>query len=149
MNIIKSLKKELSAEESMILTKVQKQREDISALKKQSDIIRKDLAKNISLNIKADETIALIFDDIDFPTLAHIESILLEKSNTVILATTIDNKITAVTKNDAINLGQFFKSNIKTYNGKGGGSKDKAQGSFETKEDIIAFYTSLMSEVVK
>lgn len=148
-DIIKSLKKELSAEESMILTKVQKQREDISALKKQSDIIRKDLAKNISLNIKADETIALIFDDIDFPTLAHIESILLEKSNTVILATTIDNKITAVTKNDAINLGQFFKSNIKTYNGKGGGSKDKAQGSFETKEDIIAFYTSLMSEVVK
>lgn len=104
--------------------------------------------QNISLNIKADETIALIFDDIDFPTLAHIESILLEKSNTVILATTIDNKITAVT-NDAINLGQFFKSNIKTYNGKGGGSKDKAQGSFETKEDIIAFYTSLMSEVVK
>lgn len=74
---------------------------------------------------------------------------MLEKSNTVILATTIDNKITAVTKNDAINLGQFFKSNIKTYNGKGGGSKDKAQGSFETKEDIIAFYTSLMSEVVK
>lgn len=74
---------------------------------------------------------------------------MLEKSNTVILATTVDNKITAVTKNDTINLGQFFKANIKSHNGKGGGSKDKAQGSFESKEDIIAFYTSLMSEVVK
>ncbi len=146
-DIIKSLKKELSADESMILPKIEKQKEDITQLKRQADMIRKDLALSISKTLETKTKMTFVFEDLDFITLGHLESILIEKSETVILGSTIDNKITTVTNNQDINLGQFFKNNIKTFNGKGGGSKDKAQGSFENAESLNDFYKSLISSI--
>ncbi len=146
-DIIKSLKKALSADESMILIKVEKQKEDISQLKRQADNIRKDLALSISKTLEKNPKMTFIFDNLDFTTISNLESALIEDAQTVILGSSIDKKITATTNNKEIDIGQIFKDNIKLYKGKGGGNKEKAQGSFEDVDSLNNFFELLSSKI--
>lgn len=46
-------------------------------------------------------------------------------------------------------VGQFFKENIKAFNGKGGGNAKRAQGSFSNAGDLEAFFREILKAVHK
>ncbi len=148
-DIVKKLRSMLSSEEELITEKVQKLKEDIVSLKKESDIQKQKLAELIlQTNTYDGKRVFLFINDIDSVTAAHIISLAPDEVKDMIIASGEDNKIIASTSNENIDLGGFFKENLKKFNARGGGSKNRAQAGFSSNEDILDFFEILKSYIV-
>lgn len=147
-NIIKALKKIYSSEEDLIIDKVIRQKSELDEVKKSLSLMKKKIAEIIaqSADIK-DNKYFFIYDDLDFETLLLMEEILKEKTDSLVLGSLIDKRITANTKDIDFNMGRFFKENINDYRGKGGGPKDKAQGVFDDEQGLKDFAELLKSKI--
>ena len=147
-NIIKALKKIYSSEEDLIIDKVLRQKSELDEVKKSLSLMKKKIAEIIaqSADIK-DNKYFFMYDDLDFETLLLMEDILKEKTDSLVLGSLIDKRITANTKDIDFNMGRFFKDNINDYRGKGGGPKDKAQGVFDDEQGLKDFAELLKSKI--
>jgi len=59
----------------------------------------------------------------------------------VLMATSLENKVLLANQGGSPqSCGAFFKENLASYKGKGGGSASMAQAGFQTWEDAFAFY---------
>lgn len=86
--------------------------------------------------------LAHIFEDKSLKDLQNLATKLTTESNLpVLLATAVENKV-VLAHNGSFDpsCGAYFKANLGSYNGKGGGSDKLAQAGFPTWEDAFAFY---------
>jgi alanyl-tRNA synthetase len=60
---------------------------------------------------------------------------------TVLLASRKEQKVILSHSGDSpFHCGQYFKAELGSYNGKGGGNERTAQAGFASQNDLIAFY---------
>lgn len=148
-DIVKNLKSMLSSEDELITEKVQKLKEDIASFKKETDVQKKKYAELLlKANTSDTENLFLHMDDIDSVTAGYIIGAAQDRSKNIVIASGEDDKIIASTSDDTIDLGSFFKQNIKMFNARGGGSKSRAQAGFSSKEDLLGFFDILKSHIV-
>ncbi|WP_442600584.1 alanyl-tRNA editing protein [Paenibacillus sp. KN14-4R] len=86
--------------------------------------------------------IAHTFKDKSLKDLQNLAGKIIALSDTlVLLATAGENKVVLSQRDKSeFSCGAFFKANLSSYNGKGGGSDIQAQAGFPTWEDANAFY---------
>lgn len=148
-DIVKNLKSMLSSEEELITEKVQKLKDDIILLKKESDVQKKKYADLLlDSHISDEENLFLLLDDIDSVTAGYIVSAAHGKAKNVVIGSGEDDKIIASTTDDNIDIGGFFKHNLKMFSARGGGSKSRAQAGFNSHEDLKGFFELLRIHIV-
>lgn len=105
--------------------------------------------KEILRNLGDEKLINITFKD---ETLQDIELYIKEinkNKECIILALSETDKQVVLTYNGdfAIECGKMFKENIKSFDGKGGGNKKRAQGVFESNEKALEFYNFLLEKI--
>lgn len=142
-NIITKLNKHFSADENALFDKILSQSSEIDNLKKELAKLKKTFAENEAKELIEGELSKVIikeYKDKNFDDIQLIASVINTKEHILILASIIDKKILFVNGTESnINCGKAFKENIKEFNGKGGGNAQRAQGTFDTEEDLIRF----------
>jgi alanyl-tRNA synthetase len=150
-DIVTKLNKVLSVDENGILERINKQFEEIEELKRESSKLKNTLAgieaESIIKSAKS-KLISILIEDKKFEDIQLIGSILERKNYIVILTSLEDKKILFLNNTDInISCGKLFKEHIKEFNGKGGGKDKRAQGTFDSKEELIKFHSFLSSTV--
>jgi len=94
------------------------------------------------LSNREGEFIAHLFEDKSLKDLQNLANKLTESNDLpVLLATSAENKVVlAYSGGSDRSCGAFFKANLGSFNGKGGGSDKQAQAGFSNWEDALAFY---------
>lgn len=141
---ITELTKLLSEEECNILKRVinqnnciKEQQKKISDLKKQVFIFE---ANNIKSSLNSN-IFRNVYEDKSLEELEQISKILNEDNITTVLASKLCKKVfCGCNEFNELNFGKIFKDNIGRFNGKGGGNKNSAHGSFTSEEDLLKFY---------
>lgn len=142
--IISNLKNMLSAEEDELKDKLAKLLESNKELKKQVQELKISEAKKEALNmISEDNCIIELLEDKNMEDINILSNILTQEGQSFILGASLDYSIIAYDKTGELNFGKIFKENIARYSGKGGGSKNRSQGTFSRIEDLVEFMSYL------
>ncbi|MCY6356434.1 alanyl-tRNA editing protein [Clostridium sp. ZS2-4] len=146
-NIISTLSRQFSTDENCLLKNVNKQSEEIFNLKRSLNDLKTKLAEEEALKLieySNENFIFKSYENKNFEEITYIREALSKKPYIVILTSLKDKKILfANNTNIKLSCGRIFKEHIKNFNGKGGGSDIKAQGSFNNTEDLEDFYMFL------
>lgn len=98
------------------------------------------LAKELVTNAK-NKTLIYVFEGKSFDDTKELASKMANENDLVLLFAAIpENRIILMHNGTReISCGTFFKENLRTFNGKGGGSDKSAQAGFSTTEDMKRF----------
>jgi len=113
---------------------------ELASLKDKNDTyVAQELLSNIENHL-----ISHIFEDKSLKDLQNLATKLTADNELpvpVLLATSSENKVVlAYSGGSDLSCGSFFKANLGSFNGKGGGSDKLAQAGFSNWEDALAFY---------
>ncbi len=143
-SIVTDLTRHYSMLEDEIVDKAKSDSSEIKSLLKHikdlKEILYQYTVEDILKNHHS-KLIEVSFVDKNFEDVQIINRRILEKINTFnILISEKDNKvILSKSLDDNLHCGKLFKEHLSKYNGKGGGSKNQAQGAFEGREDMLGF----------
>lgn len=150
--IISALSRKFSTDEKNLLKNINKQSQEIFDLKTQLNELKAKLAEEETSNLIKDSNENFIFKSYEnksFEEVIHIGEALSKNPYIFILTSLKDKKILfANNTNIKLRCGKIFKEYIKEFSGKGGGSDIKAQGFFNSVEELDKFYLFLY-EMVK
>lgn len=150
--IINALNRKFSTDEKNLLKNINKQSQEIFDLKTQLNELKAKLAEEEASNLIKDSNENFIFKSYEnksFEEVIHIGEALSKNPYVFILTSLKDKKILFANNTDVeLSCGKIFKEYIKEFSGKGGGSDIKAQGFFNSVEELDKFYLFLY-EMVK
>lgn len=150
-DIISILSRKFSTDENSLIKNITKQSEEIFDLKRQLNELKSKLAEEEALKLIEDSNETFIFKSYEnksFEEVKYIGEALGKKPYIFILTSLKDKNILfANNANIKLSCGKIFKEHIKEFNGKGGGSDIKAQGFFNSIEDLEEFYSFLCEMV--
>ncbi|MCL6602873.1 MAG: hydrolase [Paenibacillus sp.] len=111
---------------------------ELASLKEQNDAY---IAQEL-LSTNEGNLIAQIFEEKSLKDLQNLANKLTAENDfPVLLATSAENKVVfAYSGGSELSCGSFFKANLGSFNGKGGGSDKQAQAGFPNWQDALAFY---------
>lgn len=149
--LINELNKKYSSDDTTLLNRINIEKEKSEKIKLEYIILKRKQLDIIVENKLIDTSKFVVFkfsellsNDMNYIVKKVIEN----KDIIVLLYSEIDKKVMLThSGNLDLDCGMIFRE-IKKYNGRGGGNKKVAQGSFETKEDGFNF-TSFIIERVK
>jgi alanyl-tRNA synthetase len=149
-NIVTSLVKFYSIEESGILSQVETQAIQIKHLNRRISEYRKVIAAYDAeelIRYAEGDIVVKIYKDKNFEDLQYIADQLNGIPQIFILASLLDNRMLMMQDGSMnISCGKLFKSFVAAYNGKGGGNDNKAQAGFDKNEDMLSFIERLEIE---
>ncbi|HBH12424.1 MAG: DHHA1 domain protein [Clostridiales bacterium 38_11] len=139
--IITELSVRYSADLSTLIDKISQEKEKYHDLKNNHIKIQSTLASleadNLIKNIK-DNKLALSFQDKSIEAIGLIIKGIQERENVLILASSLPDKKIILANNGKLDIdcGQIIRDSINRFNGKGGGSKVRAQATFEDLKEL-------------
>lgn len=149
--IVADLVKLLSAEELSITAKIDNMNKIIKDNNKAiADLKRQICEFHVEAILKElkQGTYKKLYEDKSFDEVSEIGKLLVQENIDVLIGSSKENMILLASKEDSkLDCGKIFKASIKSFNGKGGGSKNRAQGSFNSKEELLEYYNFLNSEI--
>ena len=97
----------------------------------------------VSSHIKSTKNIIEIFEDKDMDDMKYLVKKMTDSEfkETLCLGNKLDYGV--ILASSTSNCGQIFKDHIKNFNGRGGGSPQMAQGSFQNEADMMAFMNEI------
>lgn len=150
-DIISVLSRKFSTDEKSLIKNINKQSEEVFDLKRQLNDLKTKLAEEEALKLIQDLNKSFIFKSYEnksFEEVTYIGDALSKKPYIFILTSLKDKNIVfANNTNVKLSCGKIFKEHIKEFNGKGGGSDIKAQGFFNSIDDLDKFYLFLCEMV--
>lgn len=151
--ILNNLVKVSATEDIKLQDKFMSLNNKLSELNKKLMILRKKSAEKeaelLISNFK-DNIIFKEYETLDFEEVQLISEEVTKKDICFIGVSDHDIKITASHNGySSINLGEIFRNHIKDYNGKGGGDKKKAQGTFNELDDLKNFSDVVIKKVTE
>ncbi|ANF96952.1 alanyl-tRNA editing protein [Paenibacillus bovis] len=131
-----------------VVERFHKWEEEQQGLKAEIEQLRREnsryLAEQLIREAEAAHSSVLtyIFDNKSLQDLQRIASeLLIGQQHNVLLATKQDRKILlARHEQSELRCGAFFKEHLASFDGKGGGNDQSAQGGFTNEEDLLRFY---------
>lgn len=150
-NVITKLSRHFSVDENNLFDKVISQCEELDNMKKEMAKLKKVFAENEAEELVKAENSKIIIKEYrnkNFEDIQLIASAINSKEHILILSSISDKKLLFINGTDAnVNCGKAFKENVKEFNGKGGGNAQRAQGTFDSEEELIKFSEFLNSYV--
>ncbi|MBV7274861.1 alanyl-tRNA editing protein [Clostridiaceae bacterium UIB06] len=141
-NVITKLNRYFSVDEDNLFDRVMTQCSELDALKREIAKLKRVFAENEAKQLEAENSKIILkeYNDKSFDDVQLIASVINNKEHVLILSSAADKKIIFMNGTSLdINCGKIFKENIKEFNGKGGGNAQRAQGTFDTEEDLMRF----------
>jgi len=133
-----------SADLTSIYNKIEKEREKAAASRESLRQIKMSINDTwVSSHIKSTKNIIEIFEDKDMDDMKYLVKKMTDSEfkETLCLGNKLDYGV--ILASSTSNCGQIFKDHIKNFNGRGGGSPQMAQGSFQNEADMMAFLDEL------
>ncbi|NLZ48849.1 MAG: alanyl-tRNA editing protein [Clostridiales bacterium] len=150
-DIVTTLVRNFSTGEGEILNKINSDIEHMKELSRKLSEYRKKLCRYEAEDLKGiskNNIICHIYEDKEMDELQKIVEELSDSDNFIVLASAKLKQILVCSGGGySLNLGQFFKENIKEFGGRGGGKSDRAQGSFENLEGLKKFRDALLNKL--
>ncbi len=141
-NVITKLNRHFYVDEDNLFDRIMTQCSELDALKREISKLKRTFAENEANQLEAENSKIILkeYNDKNFDDVQLIASAINNKEHVLILSSAADKKIIFMNGTPLdINCGKIFKENIKEFNGKGGGNAQRAQGTFDTEEDLIRF----------
>ncbi|MBN2286248.1 MAG: hypothetical protein JXQ26_00510 [Tissierellales bacterium] len=150
--ILLHLNRKYSSETNMLLERIENENNKFEQVKEDFRLLKAKLCGYEADELIKSESTNLIQKIYKHQTMSEMtqikEEILKKGVYTVLLASLSDGKIILAQNSESgINCGHLFKENIRSFEGKGGGSHFQAQGSFDSTEQLEAFYHFLLDLV--
>lgn len=125
--------------------------EKIEREKNKAALVREELRQlKMAINnewieeqLKSEKQIIEVFDNKNMEDLKYLVKKMTESDFKHTLCLGAKKDFGVVLASSTINCGQLFKEHIKSFNGRGGGSPQMAQGSFQNEEDMMNFLNEL------
>jgi alanyl-tRNA synthetase len=133
-----------SADLTSIYNKIEKEREKAATSRESLRQIKMSINDTwVSSHIKSTKNIIEIFEDKDMDDMKYLVKKMTDSEfkETLCLGNKLDYGVILVSSTS--NCGQIFKDHIKNFNGRGGGSPQMAQGSFQNEADMMAFMNEI------
>lgn len=147
-NIINELKAIYSAMDENLLSNINIERENMLNLKKENKDLRLKLLKFTAKKyINSNKKFIILDEELDFKELIELGNIIANEKITVLGIDKINKKIFLSSFIEDINPGLIFKTTLKDYNAKGGGSSNFAQGAFLEISDLEK-YTKYIKNIM-
>ena len=133
-----------SADLTSIYNKIEKEREKAATSRESLRQIKMSINDTwVSSYIKSTKNIIEIFEDKDMDDMKYLVKKMTDSEfkETLCLGNKLDYGV--ILASSTSNCGQIFKDHIKNFNGRGGGSPQMAQGSFQNEADMMAFMNEI------
>lgn len=133
-----------SADLTSIYNKIEKEREKAATSRESLRQIKMSINDTwVSSHIKSTKNIIEIFEDKDMDDMKYLVKKMTDSEfkETLCLGNKLDYGV--ILASSTSNCGQIFKGHIKNFNGRGGGSPQMAQGSFQNEADMMAFMNEI------
>lgn len=152
-NILNSLCRTLNCNEEQLTENVNIQLENIKEYNKELRTLKEELVSfqvEKFLKENNNKVLCKTFEDKNFQDIDAMSKEICKKGDYIVLfSTKKENKlIFTYSGEENINCGDIFKENIKEFNGKGGGNKNRAQGAFDKYEDMEKFINLLCKSYI-
>ncbi|MDP4089913.1 MAG: alanine--tRNA ligase-related protein [Bacillota bacterium] len=152
-DIVSTLVRNLSTGEGELVDKATNDMAEVKALGRKLGEYKRRLSGYEAQNLKAraeNRVVSFIYEDKEMDEVQMIAEDLASEDLFIILGSALSRGIIVFSGGGHnVNVGQFFKENMKAFSGKGGGSAKRAQGSFGYAEDMKAFAAELLKQVNK
>lgn len=133
-----------SADLTSIYNKIEKEREKAATSRESLRQIKMSINDTwVSSHIKSTKNIIEIFEEKDMDDMKYLVKKMTDSEfkETLCLGNKLDYGV--ILASSTSNCGQIFKDHIKNFNGRGGGSPQMAQGSFQNEADMMAFMNEI------
>jgi alanyl-tRNA synthetase len=133
-----------SADLTSIYNKIVKEREKAATSRESLRQIKMSINDTwVSSHIKSTKNIIETFEDKDMEDMKYLVKKMTDSEfkETLCLGNKLDYGV--ILASSTSNCGQIFKDHIKNFNGRGGGSPQMAQGSFQNEADMMAFMNEI------
>ncbi|PHD74916.1 hydrolase [Bacillus sp. AFS043905] len=145
LGILSALSTKFNTGRTEILNRVEKLENDYKQLLSANENLKLENANFLADSLLAENGggfISHIFEDSSMKELLYLAGTIVKKEKvTVLLASRKEQKVILSHSGDnPFNCGQYFKAELGSYNGKGGGNGRTAQAGFASQNDLIAFY---------
>lgn len=142
--ILTTLMQAYSADLISVVDKILNDRSKAAAVREELRQLKVGLHnKWVDDHITANKNLIEVFEDRNMDDLKYMTKKLTEDGfkHTICFGSKVDFGV--VLASSTANCGKIFKEYISTYSGRGGGSPQMAQGSFQTLEDMMDFLNEL------
>ncbi|MGE7906673.1 alanine--tRNA ligase-related protein [Peribacillus sp. NPDC094092] len=145
LGILSALSNKFNTGRSEILNRVEKLENEFKQLLSANENLKLVNANFLADSLLAENAggfISHIFEDSPMKELLYLAGTIIKKEKvTVLLASRKEQKI-ILSHSGAIpfHCGQYFRAELGSYNGKGGGNEQTAQAGFASQNDLMAFY---------
>ena len=152
-SILTQLSNQLSTKREEVIDKVTKLEKDNKIIQKEIISLKEELDRYAALELLSQHPegiMNLTFNDRSLKDLQRLARHITDQADhkLIIFSSTFENKV-YLAHNGSFDLhcGQLFKEELKTFNGKGGGSATNAQASFEKQSDLTTFVSYLHNKL--
>ncbi|WP_285765957.1 hydrolase [Peribacillus sp. SI8-4] len=145
LGVLSALSNKFNTGRTEIFDRVEKLENDYKRLLAENENLKLEKAKYLADSLLAEDNDGFIhhlFEESSLKELQYLAATLVKKEKTlVLLASQKDQKVILSNSGSlAIHCGQYFKAELSSYKGKGGGNEQTAQAGFDSQADLLAFY---------
>lgn len=133
-----------SADLNSVVDKIQREIEKAATVREELRQLKMAINNEwIEEQLKLEKHIIEVFENKNMEDLKYLVKKMTESDFKHTLCLGAKKDFGVVLASSTTNCGQLFKEHIKNFNGRGGGSPQMAQGSFQSEEDMMNFLNEL------
>ncbi|MDM5222560.1 alanine--tRNA ligase-related protein [Peribacillus sp. NJ11] len=145
LGILSALSTKFNTGRTEILNRVEKLENDYKQLLSANENLKLENAKYLADTLLAENVggfISHIFEDSSMKELLYLSGTIVKKEKVIVLLASRKEQKVILSHSGSLPLhcGQYFKAELSSYNGKGGGNEQTAQAGFASQNDLMAFY---------
>ncbi|WP_375089100.1 alanine--tRNA ligase-related protein [Peribacillus sp. RS7] len=145
LGILSALSTKFNTGRTEILNRVEKLENDYKQLLSENENLKLENAKYLAVTLLAENVggfISHIFEDSSMKELLYLSGTIVKMEEVIVLLASRKEQKVILSHSGSFPLhcGQYFKAELSSYNGKGGGNEQTAQAGFASQNDLMAFY---------
>ncbi|MGE1165382.1 alanyl-tRNA editing protein [Peribacillus simplex] len=145
LGILSALSNKFNTGRTEILNRVEKLENDYKKLLSVNENLKLENANFLADSLIAENAegfISHIFEDSSMKDLLYLAGTIVKKEKVTILLASLKEQKVILSHSGSflLHCGKYFKAELSSYNGKGGGSEQTAQAGFASQNDLMAFY---------
>ncbi|MGG4268187.1 alanine--tRNA ligase-related protein [Peribacillus simplex] len=145
LDILSALSNKFNTGRTEVLNRVEKLENDYKQLLSVNENLKLKHANFLADSLLAENErgfISHIFEESSMKELIYLTGTIVKKEKVIVLLASRNEQKVILSHSGSFPLhcGKYFKAELSSYNGKGGGNEQTAQAGFSSQHDLMAFY---------